>query len=721
VDIAPLPPDEPDRLASLRAYRILDTAPDPRFDAITRIAARVLGTPMASIALIDEARQWFKSSIGPIVACQDMPRELSFCGQAIMKPGETLIVPDTLLDPRFADSAAVTGIPHIRFYAGAPLIGIEGLPLGTLAVMDDKPREFDAHASSLLDDLAICVGAMLGLHRSAVELRESRDERYGLLSLNPHTPFVMDAAGRLLDVSPRIEALIGNDLANARSTRFYALMHPDDAGRVRADWAECRRAKTPYDGEIRFQLPDRTYRWFRAFAAPHLDKSGLLLNWFGTLEDIDERKRDQLKVEYLAYHDHLTGLLSRVRFQDLLKQSCASGRDGAPFAVFSLDLDDFKAVNNTFGHAVGDALLGRVAETLLACVGPSGLVARFGGDEFVFVQTGIADADAAAGLAEQILRALAEPAAIDGQFLSTGASMGIALCPRDGLDASRLIQSADLALYRAKAEESGSFRIFEPFMDEKVRLRQSLKIDLRHALDRDELALAYQPVVNLQTGRIDGFEALLRWQNPEHGLIAPDIFIPIAELSGMISQLGAWAMRHACMEARNWPDGIRVAVNLSPEQFNRDDLPRLVTEALAVSGLEPGRLDLEITETVALVTSEPNVGILQKLRALGIGLALDDFGTGYASLSYLQRFTFDRIKVDRSFVTRLSESSDARTIIRAIIGISRAFGITVTAEGIENQGQVDILRAEGCDQGQGYLFSSPVSADGVAALIAAFN
>ena len=473
--------------------------------------------------------------------------------------------------------------------------------------------------------------------------------------------------------------------------------------------------------EYRLRLTDGRYRWFRARAAARRDAAGRIVRWYGTVEDIHDAKQDQARIAYMAHHDQMTGLANRALFQERLGQELARIGRGSRLAVLNLDLDNFKAVNDALGHAAGDMLLRQVADRLSACVRETDTVARLGGDEFAILQVVLQQPDGAATLAQRIMDALGKTYDLDGHVLAIGTSIGIALSPEDGAQSDALLGNADLALYRAKADGRGTYRFFESRMGERLQARQALKLDLRGAVAREEFDLAYQPLVDLRSGEVSGFEALVRWRHPGRGTVSPAEFIPLAEETGVIGPLGEWVLRRACREAARWPGRVGVAVNLSAVQFRDRALPRIVEAALAASGLAPRRLELEITESVPLLDDDANLAVLHGLRALGVRIAMDDFGTGYSSLAYLHRFPFDKLKIDRSLVSLLSETEESQAIVRAIIGLSRALRIATTAEGVETRQQLDLLRAEGCDQAQGFLLSHPVPASEVLALIEALQ
>jgi diguanylate cyclase (GGDEF)-like protein len=438
-----------------------------------------------------------------------------------------------------------------------------------------------------------------------------------------------------------------------------------------------------------------------------------------THEDITERRRAEQRIEFLAHHDALTGLVNRSALLDEIRKALVAIARGGQIAILFLDLDRFKAVNDTLGHAVGDELLRQVAARLTAAVRQNDVVARFGGDEFVILQTGLKTPQDAAHLARRLIASVSAPYEIAEQEVVIGVSVGVEISSKTLNGAEALIKNADMALYIAKAEGRGTFRFFESDMDARTRTRHGLELDLRHAIANAQFELFYQPIIDAESGRARAFEALLRWRHPTRGLIAPADFIPVAEDSGLIVPIGEWVIGEACRQAATWPEPIRVAVNLSPVQFRAVSLVPTIEDALARSGLAANRLELEITESVMLQDNDRNLTILHQIRDLGIRIAMDDFGVGYSSMSYLRRFPFDRIKIDRMFVADLEQAGEAVYFVRAIVGLCRNLGILTTAEGVETAEQRELLLAEGCDEIQGYLLGRPAPASEASALAAA--
>lgn len=431
----------------------------------------------------------------------------------------------------------------------------------------------------------------------------------------------------------------------------------------------------------------------------------------GVIDDVTERKATEARIAHLAHYDALTDLPNRAYFHEQLEKRLSSVRAGGRLAMLYLDLDHFKSINDTLGHPAGDALLKKVALRLQGCLGENDLVARLGGDEFAIVQTAPKDRKDAELLADRLRVALtARPYDLLGHQTATNISIGIAIAPEDGTELDELLRHADLALYAAKAEGRATSRSFEPAMTMRMKERRELEIDLRTAAVNAELELHYQPVVNLETGCITGCEALLRWNHPRRGLVQPDAFIPLAEETGLITPIGEWVLREACTAARHWPDHFTIAVNVSPVQFRSPGLALTVAAAIGASGLPAHRLELEVTETALMQNNESTLTALHQIRALGVRISLDDFGTGYSSLSYLRSFPFDKIKIDRSFVSDLAKGEDAIAIVQAILSLAKSLKMATTAEGVETAHQLHVLQAAGCDEMQGYLFSPPLDA-----------
>ncbi|AKK24926.2 bifunctional diguanylate cyclase/phosphodiesterase [Pandoraea oxalativorans] len=459
-------------------------------------------------------------------------------------------------------------------------------------------------------------------------------------------------------------------------------------------------------------------RWLEVHAAP--TDEGLSIFFRDTSERRraeQERFQAQAQVFHMSRHDALTTLPNRVLLRERLERGLAELEPGAHLSVLTLDLDAFKPVNDTYGHPVGDMLLRHIADRLNGCVREEDTVARVGGDEFVVLTRHGGAAAEAPALAARLIDALQRPFDLDGVSVEISACAGIALAPDDGTRVEALLRASDVALYRAKAQGRGTCLRYVPGMDTPLLARQAMKVALKGAIARDELELFFQPLVDLSSKRVSACEALLRWRQADAGLVSPADFIPLAEESGLIHAIGQWVLRGACQEAVRWTDDIAVAVNLSPLQFRDENLVAVVAQALTDAGLAAARLQLEITESVMLDESAANLRTLQALRRLGVKIVMDDFGTGYSSFGYLRRFPFDKIKVDRGFINDLPHGRESLAVVRAVAGIGRSLGITTVVEGVETQAQLEVVSAEGFDEGQGYLFSGPVPAAQVPALL----
>ncbi|MFC0385106.1 putative bifunctional diguanylate cyclase/phosphodiesterase [Muricoccus vinaceus] len=583
---APMPRDERERIAALRRLDILDTAPDAVYDAFTELARSVCGTPIAALSLVDTDRQWFKSVLG--LPLQQTSRDHAFCAHAIMRPDHVMVVPDALLDDRFASNPLVTGMPGIRFYAGAPLLDRDGFVLGSLCVIDREPREVDRDMVAKLAQIAAGASATLQLHGCMRELSR------------------------------------------------------------------------------------------------------------------------------MALVDPLTGLANRAAFDRRLEESCA-GTGSAALLMF--DIDRFKGINDLFGHPGGDRALCEVARRLRAVARAGDMVARFGGDEFAILCGEGASVDAALAIAGRVHAALADTFQIDGQVVPLRTSIGVAVAPRHASGAEELVAASDAALYAAKRAGRGITRL--ALSPEAPAERAPVDIAGRmtlHNLLREALLTAgcnpfhlhFQPILDLPSGRVMAFEALVRWTLLDGQRVAPSDFVPVAEQSGLVPHIDRWVLMQACRAACSWPEAWAVSVNMSPATVALLDVVELVQEALAVSGLPPSRLRLEITETMQVPNPQRMSEAMQALRALGVTVALDDFGNGYASVTNLRRFPFNAVKLDRSLTAGLGTDRQALPVVRAMLDLTQALGLRAVAEGVETDGQFRLLHGLGVSRMQGFLFGHPV-------------
>ena len=530
-----------------------------------------------------------------------------------------------------------------------------------------------------------------------------------------------EVKGDMAECSERLLVLHGLDPSKPSITlaQWLGSLHPEDREKsAAAVEAALKPGAQDYHVQYRTLPEGRGSRWIEAFGRVERDETGAALRIIGLAFEITNRVEALERIAHLAHHDGLTGLANRALFLDRLENALNRGQRGKGCAVILLDLDQFKVVNDTLGHPAGDMLLGEVAARLQAQMRAADTLARLGGDEFAILLTETETPQHAVVVAERLIAALRADFDLDGHPTSISACLGIAMAPSDGLTAKALVKAADVALYRAKADGVACVRFFAAENDTRMQLRRAQESDLRRAWVAQEFELFFQPIVDVRTRKVSCVEALLRWNHPERGLILPDEFIPLAEDIGLIVPIGEWVLAQACAAAMQWPGSPRVAVNLSPVQLAHAGLVAAVTEALAQSGLAAQRLELEITETVMVKETIPTLAALERLKALGLRIAMDDFGAGYSSLRNLQRFAFDKVKIDRTFTAGLGTSRQSEAIVRAVTGMCASLGMTSTAEGVETEAQLAQLDREGCAEAQGYLFSKPVPTGEIASVIA---
>jgi diguanylate cyclase (GGDEF)-like protein len=547
---------------------------------------------------------------------------------------------------------------------------------------------------------------------SRAEISLQRDRLHGAIENMPQGLYMLDREGRIIVANRRLQEIynLGSDadLLGMTVDDFIGLCRSMGAGvkRTISDQvlSDIRTHGGTYQTSQRVvELDDRRVMTMTVMRLPD---GGYVV----THEDITEKQAASEKIAHLAMHDSLTNLANRTLFRQHITEYAGNAAGGESALLF-LDLDRFKIVNDTLGHPVGDALLIQVAERLRAAIGPNCFAARLGGDEFAIFQSGATQPEAARQLAAEVIARIAEPFQVHGHRIVVGTSIGIAISPRDGVDADDLSKNADLALYCAKQEGRGTFRFFETDMDRRMRDWREMEHDLREAIAGRKFKLHYQPLVSLHTEALVGFEALIRWEHPTRGFVSPAEFIPVAEEAGLITELGAWILDTACAQAVLWPEHVSVAVNISPLQFNGGQLPLTVLAALDKSGLSPGRLMLEITEGVFLNDTEQTMAALNQIKALGVAFAMDDFGTGYSSLSYIRKFPFNKIKIDQGFVRGMGDDPESLAIVRAVVNLCRDLGMVTTAEGVETAAQAEMLKNLGCGIAQGYLYGKPMPAE----------
>jgi diguanylate cyclase (GGDEF)-like protein/PAS domain S-box-containing protein len=669
---------EDDALLLLRALR--RGGYDPQYERVE--------TPEAMSAALD------RQSWDVVISDYSMPR---FSGPAALRllQQRGLDLPFIIVSGNIGEDIAVEAMK-----AGAHDYIMKGSVARLVPAIDREVREAAERASRRK--------AQQALRENEKRFRSLIDNASDLITL-------VDAAGVLRYQSPSIQRLLGHPPDSLTGTAFTDYVHPED--RENAQQFLARAAESPgvpVTAEFRFRHCDGSWHFLECIGNSLLhdpDVSGIVVN----SRDVTARKRDEATIRHLAYFDALTGLPNRMLFNDRLGQALAQAhRTHDMLAVLFLDVDRFKTINDTLGHVVGDKLLAAVAQRLTRCLREGDTVARLGGDEFGIVLPAAAGVKGVARVAEKILKELGPSFSVDGHELHITASIGISVCPSDGDDADTLVKNADAAMYRAKEQGRDNYQLYAPSMNAMALDRLVLENNLRRAVERCEFALYYQPQVNLQTHEVVGAEALVRWKPPGHELMLPDRFIRVAEETGLIVPIGEWVLRTACAQNKAWQDAglppLRVAVNLSARHFRHQALVETVGRALESTGLDPRYLELELTESVLMEGAETTISTLHALKAMGVRLSVDDFGTGYSSLSYLKRFPIDTLKIDQSFVQDITHDSDDAVIATLIISMAHALNLTVVAEGVENQGQVEFLKPHGCDHMQGFLFGRPMPA-----------
>ena len=710
----PALPGEADRLKALADYGLGPDHPLPSLDAVVQLAARALGMPMAAVNMVGSQHVFFAASTGIAAGNEgvDMRRDASFCAHAIADAG-VLVVPDAALDERFHDNPLVTGELGLRFYAGVPLLSPQGQPLGALCVLDQRPHhDFSAADRRFLRDLAAFATDRLELRR--IELSAHTLQPFDAYARNSPTAVAwFDGHGSIVAWNESAATLFGYAPNDVVGLPLDVLLAAQDRTEVNALIARAVRA-----GSVEgLAMPERIHglrqdgsEFLLGIALFCWNENGRLM--FNVhLQDRTSRVLREEELRRMASTDLLTGLSNR---SGLYRRMEALLLEAGELAVLMLDLDGFKDVNDTLGHIAGDHLLCEVARRLKRCVGADDLVARMGGDEFAILLAGVADRRRAVEQAQRCLDAVTEPILLDGSEVRVAASCGIAIAREHGLEALELVGDADLALYRAKHAGRGQVCVFAPALRDEANARRQLGTELHRAANDGEFVLFYQPQVRLHDGALVGAEALIRWLHPTRGLLSPAAFLPALESGSLAAAVGAWVLEEACAQAAYWrthgAGDLRMGVNLFAAQLRRGDLVAQVLSALRRHGLPPSTLELEVTENIVLDDDDQILDTLTALRQAGVGIAFDDFGTGYASLSLLKKYPLTRLKIDRSFVKHVHASERDAAVVRAIVDMTRSFGLATIAEGIEESHQADLLRGMGCEEGQGYLFHPPLPA-----------
>ena len=723
---APIPKNEAERLLALRNSCVIDAPPDPVLDDLTTIGAALFATPIVFISLVDERRQVFLSATG--MNLRETSRDSSFCAYTILHDGP-FIVPDTWTDDRFRTNPLVTGPPYIRFYAAAPLIDGNGMRLGSFCVLDSKPREaFASSQVDLLSQFASLSVKLLERRGSALRAAEAEtrlrqtNERFALATrATTDGIWDWDCTTDVVFFSARLRSMLGFDAEDhfGDTEEWLSRLHPDDARIARANIARLKSSDVPgFESQYRVRHLDGTWRWVHNRGLVIRENSGKLLRLTGAITDVTSR----------TTRDPVTGLASKAALSTALEaRFTAQTSPGRTFALLFIDLDLFQRVNDSFGHEVGDQVLTELGRRMQQTVDSpaDGTVARLGRDEFCILMADAAEEVDALSYAQCLQYLLGRPVQCGPGHLQLSASIGIAMGSDIYDRPERMMHDADLAMHQAKINGKAQVAVFRETLREHALQRMSLESELRDAVDRNELFLHYQPKVDLRTRAILGFEALLRWRHPLRGLVPPDEFIPLAEESDLIVEIGRFTLRESIRQLASWRSlGLvsptaTVAVNLSAKQFRDRGLVDCVERKLSLYKLPPECLSLEVTESTLIVDSVAALEVLQRLRAIGVGLDLDDFGTGYSSLSYLQRFPFHALKIDRTFIRRIEDDRDASAIAGSIVALGQALNLKTIAEGVETQQQAILLRGMGCDCAQGYLFAKPLPPESLVALLRA--
>jgi len=766
----PLPVNEDARLTALHQVHILDTEPEERFDRLTRLAAEICDVSMAAIYFVTADSCWPKSQFG--CALVEESRSDSFAGWVIAGT-EALIVPDARVDDRFKNNPLVTEGPQLVFYAGVPLITADGFAIGALSVFDPNPCELEFAQIKLLQNLANLVMGQIHLNGLAEALAmatsecdqlktrlsvnekllnrveqhgtaqaqniralkeklhelEAHSERFGLISnCSNDGIWDWDLKSNKVFFDDRWKAIIGHEpqdeLADSMD-EWMDRIHADDLELFKTEIeASLTGWTTVFKNEHRLQHRDGSYRWIlsRGMTARHDD--GTVYRIAGSIIDITDSKGAEQQLLHNAFHDVLTGLPNRALFMDRLKRSLnrAKYRPDYLFAALFLDLDRFKVINDSLGHQVGDELLVGIARRLEKCMRPGDMIARLGGDEFAVIIDNLKGSDDAIQAADRLHQEMSVPYLLSGREVYASASIGVALSQSHHENAQDFLRAADTAMYHAKSRGRGCVELFDTEMHARALGQLQIETDLRRALQREELRIFYQPIVSTESRQVRGFEALVRWEHPEQGLLSPLRFMPVAEETGLVIPIDQWVLRDSCRQLREWQQEfpmnplLSVSVNLSGKQFAHPDLCDKVRTILDETGIIPLSVKLEITESSLVENPDAAAQILRQLKELGVRISLDDFGTGYSSLSYLHRFPIDVLKMDRSFVNRMSVSKNSE-IVRTIITLAINLGMEVIAEGVETEEQVAQLESMRCDYVQGYLFSQPMRAEAVHELL----
>jgi len=717
-------PDDSLRLQEISTLLIQEGNLDSLYDRVLSAAIELMTADMGSM-------QTFHSEQGELRLLTGWgfhPASASFwkrvhihnassCGMAL-SAGHRVVVPDI----ESCDSMAATGDldecrrSGIRAMQSTPLVSRSGRLLGMISTHWREPHQPTERALRSLDVLARQAADLIERSQAEATLREN-EERFrwfaSIVESSDDAIVSKNLDGIITSWNMGAERVFGYTAGEMIGKPIACLIPSHRREEERMMLERIGRGERIEHHETVRRRKDGSLILVSLTVSPVKNVEGRIVGASKIARDITEQRRTERelmekRLSHIAYHDALTDLPNRVFLRERLEKELKYVGRGGQLAVLYLDLDGIRRVNDTLGHSIGDELLKAAADRMRVCLGDSNFIARLGGDEFAVLQAPLEHPTDAAVLAQRLRdQMVRSPFELNGHQIVLDISSGIALAPNDGADAHQLLKSADLALHEAKSEGRGTYRYFEPEMDARVKTRRALEVDLRKVLAKHELELCYQPIVNLQSNRVSCCEALLRWNHPMLGMISPERFIPIAEDTGLMIPIGEWVLQQACTDAATWSDDIKVAVNVSPLQLRNETWPHFVVRTLEATGLPPERLELEITESVLMQNNEATLRTLHQMRELGVRIALDDFGTGYASLSYLRSFPFNKIKIDRSFIDDLSNSAECLKIVQAVTSLASALNLITTAEGVETEQQLEIIRAAGCTEMQGYLFSPP--------------
>ena len=698
--------DEAGRLRALSEYGL--EAGLPSLDPIVDIAHRMFGVPAAAVNMIGSEHVFFAASVG--IGEADMRRDVSFCAHAINQD-EVMVVPDALLDPRFHDNPIVSA-GMIRFYAGVPLRSPAGHALGALCIIDSEPRAALSPADeACLRDLGKMASDKLELRRLEIAAGIGRKDFETRAAVSPAAVIGFDAQACITAWNSTAAALFGHDAAAMLGQPLENLAFAPDRAEVRAGIARILASDDMAGSSVAITAMRASGGTFPAEIVWTRWQEDGGSHFGAVIRDVSAHRDDREALYRLAHYDSLTGLANRNLLHDRIETAIG---EGASAALIIVDIDGFKDLNDTLGHAAGDAILRLLADRLREAVPQARAIARVGGDAFAVLLAHDVDPLSLSRITRAIIADIAEPMSVVGHDVRIAASCGIAIAPDHGESVEELTSSADLALFQAKSSGRGHSFLFIPALRAEAVARRMYEAELHRALERDEFRLFYQPQIRLRDGALMGAEALIRWEHPVRGLLAPAAFLPALDVSVLAGQVGTWTLHEGCAQAAIWrrmqPD-FKVSVNLFAAQFRSEDLPDQVAAALAAHHLPPAALELEITENIILDQQDVVLAQLEALRKMGVELSFDDFGTGFASLNLLRSYPVSRIKIDKSFTLSMHSSERDRAIVLSILDMSHRCGLTVVAEGVEDEAQAEWLRAQGCDKGQGYYFGRPVPAD----------